>query len=319
MLVTESCRNAKVFCFDLSASDRKREAVATWAFETQGMIFEAPTVHADRVYVSSVGDGIYCLPLKPDADGQIRPLWRLPAERYADCRLSPLVWKNRAYVGLGLDGNAFCALDATTGAEVWRVSMPGPVSSAAALDGGRIYVATGYGSMLGDWRYTRNELFWILNERSKEDGRSLDAALAAVRARGDLWCLDAESGEVLWRYETPEAVVGAVAVDGDRVFFGSRDGQFHCLTTDGEVVCRRAFADPVLAPPAIGKELVYVQVAGRLYALRKNDLTVAWQITINEEETMSPPSLAQGVVYVGSKRRITAIGQLPGRQHQPAE
>ncbi len=91
------------------------------------------------------------------------------------------------------------AFSAGVGRIRWQKAI-GPSETSPTLDGNRLYV--------GDWN-------------------------------GNVWALDARTGQTLWRYPTRGAVKGSVALSGDRLYVGSYDGYLYCLAAkSGRLVWR---------------------------------------------------------------------------------
>lgn len=269
--------DARVFCLDVEASEAKREGVKLWEYRTRSHVESSPAIADGRAYVGAGDDGFYCFALVPEPDGKAKVLWHLSPEKYRDCETSPVVQDGKVYFGLGNGGQAVCCVDAATGQEIWRLPTPYPVFGSPSLVDGKLYVGMGNGDFVNT------------------------AEALGLKPGGEVWCIDAATGKALWRQPVGGTVLGAVAVEGERVYFGSRDNRFYCFTADGKPVGNWDAHAPILTAPAVGREYVYVVTAGgRLYALAKQTLTPVWEVPLNATDVLSSPSVARGHVYVGT-------------------
>lgn len=122
-------------------------------------------------------------------------------------------------------------------------------------------------------------------------GHDVEAGLDA------LWCLQPETGAVLWRHQWPaerwnRMHVGGTnstpTVDGERVYVLNREGRLMCLSVeDGDVVWERQLAEELelelpswgfAGSPLVVDDVLYVNV-GPLLALSKEDGEERWRST----------------------------------------
>lgn len=302
-------RDARILC--LSADDGK----VLWELRTSSHVESSPCINGDRVYAGAGDDGYYCLALAGDGHGGPKLLWHAPPEKFPDAESSPLVVDGRVYVGLGEAGQALCCLDATTGQEVWRTPTPCPVFTAPTMAGERILVGMGIGNYIEDEQQVRQKRLDNLRQQGAAP-EQLAEAQKALPLAGAVWCLDAVTGKVLWMFDTPATILGAVAAQEDRVCFASRDGQVFLLSLDGKELARWHAHAPILASPAVTARHVYVTTAtGQLYCLTLPGLLPAWEASIGGAgQCLSSPTIAQGHVYTGSGGAgLLCLGQ-PGAE-----
>jgi alcohol dehydrogenase (cytochrome c) len=113
------------------------------------------------------------------------------------------------------------------------------------------------------------------------------------QSRGWLTAIDASTGTIRWRYQSPRPMVAAVTVtSADLVFTGELGGDFLVLDArDGSVVFRYQIGS------AIGGGIVTYQVAGKQYiAVMSGTATFFWRtprapamVTIFAVPTLAPP------------------------------
>ena len=46
---------------------------------------------------------------------------------------------------------------------------------------------------------------------------------------GNLYCLDRQTGQLVWKFNTGQPITGTPAAGGDRVYIGSTDKQIYAL------------------------------------------------------------------------------------------
>ena len=149
-----------------------------WKAEGLGGGFSSVAVAAGRIYtLGDMEDGQYALALK-EADGElvwkvkIGPRWE---DRYLGPRSTPTVDGERLFL-MNTEGEVIC-LEAATGKEVWRRSLPKDFGS---------HMMQAMGTT--DWRYAESPL--VDGDRVIVTPGVTDAALAA---------LNKATGEEIWR------------------------------------------------------------------------------------------------------------------------
>jgi outer membrane protein assembly factor BamB len=186
------------------------------------------------------------------ADGAL--LWERPLPGIS----APLVAKT-GWV-LAAAGRSLTAIRGRDGGVVWQRDL-GPISHRPAIDGPRVYVA--------------------LN-----DGR-----VAA---------LDIESGATIWDRQF-DGAAGEPLGAGDRVYFGAGDRRFYCVKADsGEVDWSWRVGAGILGAPAIDDERVYfVALDNVLRALDRRSGVQQWQHAIRRRAAAGP-AVVRGVVLLPS-------------------
>ena len=129
----------------------------------------------------------------------------------------PIVSAGRAYVGT--EAGHLWALDARTGATLWRADGDGPILHAPAFADGTVYFGT---------------------------------------AGRHLWAVDAADGRLRWRFRSGPGGFGtAPVVAGGRVLIGGRDGRFYALdAADGGLAWTVETGGPIRTTAAVAGERV---------------------------------------------------------------
>ncbi len=97
----------------------------------------------------------------------------------------------------------------------------------------------------------------------------LDTMIIESNAVDGVAAFERTSGNLLWRIDLENGVEGGVAVSGDKLYFGSSDGQFYCVNVvNGKTVWTFPVRAETLAAPTIDGNVVYFQSgADVLFAL----------------------------------------------------
>jgi len=137
--------------------------------------------------------------------------WRADAGRGTNKRsrvvASPIVYAGRVFT---LDARGqVSAFSQSNGSLIWRVKMtPGKerdyegYGGGLAIEGGRLYVATGFGKVHALNPGTGKEI-WVqpIGEPVRASPTATNGKVFTTTALGSFICLNAEDGSVLWRYQ----------------------------------------------------------------------------------------------------------------------
>jgi len=315
-----------LYCFDAATGERKW----TWKSETGIPIHSSPAVANGRVYVGEGlhmdGDcSLYCI--AEDAQGQPTVLWKYTSTSHmessaqivdgklytgagddgvlclnadtgeliwqyagvhSDC--APLVADGRCYFGTAYSFDAprrLIAVDAGTGAEIWHVDYEYDVWGAPAADGDFIYVGIGNGNV----------------------------DISDENPYGEVQCVEAATGNIVWSFKPKDSVLGAVAVSDGKVFAGSRDGNLYALDAKtGAQVFAFATSSPddpkaiVSSPAVTDGQVIFGCEDGKLRGIDAASGQLVWEFDAGSLDSLAPtdarilpsPAVAGGRVYVGS-------------------
>jgi outer membrane protein assembly factor BamB len=208
--------NCRVLCVDVATGQK------VWQFATQSHTESSPCIMGGRAFIGAGDDGLYCLDASTGEQ-----VWHFPGLHVDG---GPTVVGGQVFAGsYAAPGNRFAAtelfcLDAAKGVPVWRVPVELSAFSAPAIEGGRAYFAIGNGNFQS----------------------------SAVKPAGAVLCLDAATGQRLWRRDVPDGVQGRPVLDGNSVYFGCRDGRVYALDRgDGRVRWTSRLGSPVVAAPDV--------------------------------------------------------------------
>jgi outer membrane protein assembly factor BamB len=269
-------------------ADRSRGAVyaidrntgkATWRFDDDGRMlnmFSTPCLDGNRLYI---GEGmhadfackLYCLDA---ASGH--KLWEFGAGNHIES--SPTFANSKVYVGAGDDG-LYC-LDGNSGARVWNYRADVHIDASPVVVGDCVYASSGLSRRYRDtaifcldaasgqvrWRKQTDLPGWgsplVLDRRvyfGLGNGRLLTSVAAPEKPAGALLCVDADTGETIFRFAAGDAVLDRPATASSHVYFNSRDGFLYALDCQSGVLkWRFDLGGPAVTSPAVAGKVVYV-------------------------------------------------------------
>ncbi len=176
-----------------------------WKFHTGAKVVSSPAVSGDTVYVGSADHSVYAL---STADGSVK--WRYKTR--GPVNSSPAVAMGMVFVA-SLDGNVY-ALDAVDGKVEWEFKTGGE----------RRFTAPGiHGTM------PRTELMPDPFDVFLSSPAVVDRTVYIGSGDHHVYALDAQSGKMLWAFETGNVVHASPAVSAGVVYVGSWDRNLYAL------------------------------------------------------------------------------------------
>ncbi len=171
-----------------------RNLAVKWKYNASAPLDSSPTVVGNRVYIGSRDHNLYCV------DAQTGSLiwkyltgWKI--------RSTPAVVNEKVYSGAD-DGNIYC-LDAVTGQLLWKTPT----------EGGLIMTVL-------------QPIAQIRSSPAVVDDRVYVGHLDRY-----VYCLDANTGTILWKYKAWDRVASSPAIVEGKVYVGACDGSVYCLST----------------------------------------------------------------------------------------
>jgi outer membrane protein assembly factor BamB len=268
--------DCKLYCIDAETGKKQ------WHFSAKGHIESSPCVSADRVFFGAGDDGVYCL----DSTSGTR-IWQFQGSFHIDS--SPAVVGDDVYVGSGVsrkyaERKIFC-LSLETGKPVWSRSVDLPV----------------WGSPLADREHV---IFGLGN------GRLDTGPTPPEKPAGAVLCVEAKTGQTVWRYNVDAGVLARCTTDGEHVYFGARDGYCYCLDIhDGRFCWKRELASPVVTSPAVLDGRVYVMASGGvIYCLDAGTGERLWRLDLAAETGTKPQLFSSPVAINDGNQHLIYFG-----------
>ncbi len=240
--------------------------------------------------------------LNPETVGNLTTHWQYTTGGYVNS--SPTVANGMVYIGGDVYDNNFYALDAGTGALLWKYPAPTTYDkSVPAVANGVVYFSS------EDYFYALNAttgaLLWRYGLRS---GTSPAVVNGVVYVASDdnpdnnVYALKANTGALIWKYTISARIFGSLAVADGVVYVGTQDRNVYALDAGtGALLWTFATQYVIDSSPAVANGIVYIASGDRyVYALAASTGTLIWKHATNAE-IVSSPAVANGVVYVGSE------------------
>ena len=229
-----------------------------WKFKTDATIQSSPTLVDGVCYFGNQIGNIYAL----DADTGTQ-LWTFKTDQWVKSTVA--VVNGKLYTGTD-DGNIYC-LNAATGAKIWEIYAGGVVKN-----------PTGARTVVG-----------ADNTRSSPiilEGRVYVGALD-----GNLYCLDANTGAVIWKFQTGGPIMATPTIVDNEIYIPAStpipDGTVYKLDLNGNVIWQKAIpynldkspgsGDYMLASATVAEGKVFLRQPMRLnYALDATTGETIW-------------------------------------------
>jgi len=193
------------------------------------------------------------------------------------------------------------ALAQTDGAMRWRIPIEGSVTS-VYWNSGWLLVTTDMSVLLalraGDGAVVwRRDLGSALQNAPAPDGDRLYLSLK----NGAVLAMAMQTGDQIWTKQLLKPGGGILAV-GDRVYFGSQEDLFYCISAkDGKTIWRWKTGGDVIGTPAIdAKRVYYVASDNVLRALDRRGGSVGWQKSLPVRPSIGPVLTGWTILIAGT-------------------
>jgi outer membrane protein assembly factor BamB len=257
-----------------------------WTFQTGDRIVSSPVYADGAIYFGGDDGNVYAV----DA-GDGRQLWRRATG--GPVASTPAIANQTVYVG-SYDGK-FYALDARTGAPRWKFTT----------EGERRFEAPGLHGMQPRTQTIADPFDVFLSSPVVGGG-----AVYFGSGDGNVYALDAASGELRWKFHTGDVVHASPAYADGVVFFGSWDSYFYAVDarTGTEKWRFHGGEDPMIhnqvgfqSSPAVVNGVVYTGCRdSNLYAIDAASGKEKWRFNAAGSWVITSPAVAQGKVVFGT-------------------
>ena len=243
---------------------------------------------------------------------------------------SPVIANKKIYFGSD-DGNIY-AIDAESGREIWERSTKGPVPSTPAIAGGIVY-ATSYDGNFYAFNAETGALKWKFATEGERrfEAKGLhgmqpknqtiadpfdiylsspvvaEGAVFLGSGDGNLYALDAATGDLRWKFKTGDVVHASPAFVNGVVFVGSWDSYFYAVDakTGKEKWRFHGGEDPLVhnqvgfqSSPAVIDGTVYTGCRdAQVYALDAATGREKWRFDNALSWVITSPAVKQGKVF----------------------
>jgi len=203
--------------------------------------------------------------------------------------------------------SSFYCLDAQTGRQLWRVTIPtGVIAAPVSFDRENVYVVREYG--LSCISKKTQSIVWSKDSHTMRASSIACDGVVVVPVHG-LDCLSPSNGVARWSIKGGSNDYDLKADRG--IIYTSLDSYFAAIRADtGAIVWKRPFSRPVRGGAALDGETVYLTCwDDSLYCLDTRDGRVLWRYPVALKEWAPTPLLAERSVLICLQDRILCIGQ----------
>ena len=227
-----------------------------WMFTTGAEIAGCAAVYNDRIIVGSHDSFLYCF----ERDGTLA--WKLGTEDRINC--SAAIADNFTFV-TGCDEH-MRVIDVLRGEQQTDVPLGTYLIASPAIVGDMLYVGT-YDSEVVAVNWKAGTVAWRYRDPMREFPYHASAAVTDDRVivgghDKQMHCIDRATGKGVWTFATRSQINSSAAVVGDRLFFGSGDGNIYGLNFEGKQVWKFPAGGHISAGVAIGEGVLVVGEEG---------------------------------------------------------
>lgn len=210
----------------------------------------------------------------------------------------PATGDNRIYFG---SGEYFYALNAATGAVVWKLRSPGKTWSKAYISGNILFVCSA-GRLYALSPSDGSERWGFEVNKNLTSPCAHHGKVFVGSEEGTLYALDGETGNRLWTFNVVKTISVSPGVWRNKIFAASKDHSIYAVSMDdGECLWHFTTGGKIYAAPDVRDGVIYSGSADqKIYALHAASGRLLWSFTTGGEGNTSPLE-KDGVVYVGSR------------------
>jgi outer membrane protein assembly factor BamB len=270
-----------------------------WKFETNGLVISSPTLVDGVAYVGSQDKNIYAL----DADTGNK-IWNFATDFRV--RSSPAVVDGKVYTGAD-DGNIYC-LNAEDGTQLWKTPAGGI-------------------TMLSGEEYRQKAVPHIRSSPTVVGDMVYVGSLDK-----NLYCLNANSGNVIWKFSTLGAITSTPAVVDGAVYITSSNPSpstngtlFKLDAYDGSVIWQLGIpyernSPDMHASPIVADDMVFIPADAKYYyCINATTSTIKWkyQCVLNQyiyEYQYGSMLYAENKVYVADQFFLSCLNATDGER-----
>lgn len=244
----------------------------------------------------------------------IQPLWKFQVED--SIRTTPLVKNGVVYFG-AYDNNMW-ALNAENGELLWKFATEGGIGSSPLLSGGSLFFGSSDKKLYSI--QTRNgRLQWSHKTEGKifSSPQTYGGIIFVGSDDGHIYAIKpgATISHELWRFQLLHPVRSSPAIENERIYCGSDNGDFVCVNFAGELVWRFQSRRKIISSPLIHNNIVYFGSHDwHVYALDADMGMTIWRYR-TKGQVVSSPVFHENRVYFGSADGfVYALDALSGNE-----
>ena len=283
------------YLYSLNSSKGK----LNWKFKTEGKVLSCPSIKDTLAYFGSYDGYLYCLGIK---SGNL--IWKYKTGSGASCS-PPLVKDNKVYFGSHDNyyyvtdrfngeliqkkeiGHGNCATTSTannflyladwggyihclkseTLETQWKFKSKYKIYQTPVIDENQV-ITPSFDSIVYALDKKSGALKWKLKLNSVANQVGVKGNIAFFNTRAsDLYAVNKNTGEQLWKFETEGATWGFAITAEDVIYFGSGDSKLYAVDIKSGQKLWDYKVDKAVQRPSVYNKTVYFPSGKRLYAL----------------------------------------------------
>jgi outer membrane protein assembly factor BamB len=251
-----------------------------------------------------------------NAAGKVTPL-RFPLESDAKIAFyapSALGVDGTLVIGsAAAGGHALYAFDAATSNIKWSFDNPKPWLGGALILNETIFAPSGDGTLYafsptGQKRWEKNLSKHALWTTPVSDGAYIYLATLDHR----LYCINPETGNIVWDEELDNGIIGAPAIVDGTLYIGTLSGNLYSIdASSGSSNWVKALEGNIWGTPGFDEDTLYIGTvfgtAGKFYALDAQTGVVKWFRDEEGSIVAGPLVTADQVIYVTEQGRVQSL------------
>src|SRR5262245_51287581 len=219
-----------------------------------------------------------------------------------------------------MDGKLY-ALNLSDGKELWNYKIDGGFIASPSVRGELLYIGDIDGKFYAFNRKSGGEPKWTFQGDAQIDSGAnfWKENLLFGSQDANLYCLNAESGKLVWKFAIQDQIRCMPTVVGDRSFIAGCDSTLHIidLTAGKEAGAVPIEAPTGVTPAVLGENVYFGTEGGTFFAVNWKDAKVTWKAEDkgSSQPYRSSPAVHDGLVVVGSRsRRVEAFDPKTGNE-----
>lgn len=253
----------------------KETGTPVWTFTgARGFYIGPASEENGMVYAPSNDGNLYAI----DADGNLE--WAFETGHYLWAQ--PLIGANAIFIG-AMDNFVYAI--SKGGDQIWSTELAGAVVASPIFndDESRLFVGS-IGQEMVALNTADGSVLWTFVTEDSVWGRGLfaDGTLYFADSGGNLYALNPNNGDQLWRQEFSGSVVGGISALPDGLALATREGAIKTFTYDGTPKWEAALTGEIYQAPAVSEEFL---VAG---TIEGDSLVYAYNMAGNQLWSITP-------------------------------
>ncbi len=290
------------------ADQGRRRLALRYLNQAQTLQPEDPDVQAE----------IAALPLLTPEDVSLRPIWQAAVGEAVPTGLAFL----DGVIYAALEDGSVAAFQADDGAQIWKIRLPVPATSAPAVGDATVLVG-GQDGALYALSARDGSLKWKAATRAPLYAPALAAGDAVYAASGDgsLYAFSLADGAPRWSFPTGGALHAAPVLSNGVLYFGSTDARLYAvqaasgapLWPSGVPVQGAIESQPVVVDAGGRRSVLFGAGDSRVYSLAADTGGEYWRYS-TPDSVYARPLVSGETVYVASSGRVlAALDRLTGK------